>query len=183
MSYRDALIARIENSENWPDFKEPSFLDDLSDLADVAFDKKTIEGYLASLLIYHQLCDELVRLLLMDAQFFIQLSIFPAEINFPEKKRLMFGQLIDELKATMSFSYKEEFIDKCMKLNEFRVKIVHGLTKFSTLSDIEKQCLTVKSLYYEVWGLFEEIHDGFKLSFKDFKKDVFLDFSDPEVSE
>jgi hypothetical protein len=178
MSYKDDLLASVNNAENWPAFEKPSFLDELDDIADVAFAKNTIEGYLASLLIYHQLCDEMVRLLLKDAQFFIQLSIFPAEINFPEKKRLMFGQLIDELKSTMSFNGKDEFIEKCLKLNKSRVDIVHGLTKYQALSEIEKQASAVQKLYYEIFELFDDIHDWFRLCFKDFKKDVFSDYSE-----
>ncbi|HYX71295.1 MAG TPA: hypothetical protein VE732_00870, partial [Nitrososphaera sp.] len=129
MSYEDELIATIRDSTKWPSFERPLFLDELADVADDAFAKGSIEGYLASLLIYHQLSEEMVRLLLKDAQFFVQLSVFPAEIYFQEKKRLMFGQLIDELKTTISFDGKDEFISKCMELNTHRIDIVHRLTK------------------------------------------------------
>ena len=176
MSYADDLIATIRDSSKWPSFERPLFLDELADVADDAFAKSSIEGYLASLLIYHQLSEEMVRLLLKDTQFFVQLSVFPAEILFPEKKRLMFGQLIDELKAMISFKGKEEFIGKCMELNNHRIDIVHRLTKRSSLSDVGTQIAQVKKLYYEIYDLFDGIHDWFRLSFKDFEKDVFIDY-------
>ena len=176
MGYEDELITTIRDSSKWPSFERPLFLDELADVADDAFAKNSIEGYLASLLIYHQLSEEMVRLLLKDAQFFIRLSVFPAEIHFPEKKRLMFGQLIDELKGTISFRGKDEFISKCMELNNHRIDIVHKLTKRSSLSNVGTQIAQVKKLYYEIYGLFDGIHDEFRVSFKDFKKDVFIDY-------
>jgi len=123
------------------------------------------------------LSEECVRLLLKDAQFFIQLSVFPAEMYFSEKKKLMFGQLIEELKSTISFENKNEFIEKCMSLNKDRIDIVHRLTKRNSLADLEAQLLKVKNLYDELYILFEDIHDWFRVCFKDFKKDTFIDYS------
>ncbi len=177
MNYATNLIIAIRDSDKWPSFERPDFLDELDEIANEALPKKTVEGYLASLLIFHQLCEELVRLLLKDTQFFIQLSLFPAEINFPEKKKLMFGQLIDELKSTISFAGKNEFIEKCLTLNQHRIDIVHKLTKRNSLADLDVQLLKVKTLYDELYVLFCDVHDYFRVSFKDFKKDVFIDYS------
>ena len=176
MSYEDDLISIIRDSEKWPSFERPLFLDELDDVADDAFARNSIEGYLAALLIYHQLCEEMVRLLLKDAQFLIQLSVFPTELHFAEKKRLMFGQLIDELRATIVFEDKDEFISKCLDINSHRIDIVHRLTKRSSLSDVGSQIAQVKTLYSEIYALFDGIHDWFRVSFKDFKKDVFIDY-------
>ncbi len=175
MNYKIELISTIRDSDTWPSFERPDFLDELDEIANQAFSKNTIEGYLASLLIYHQLSEEMIRLLLKDAQFFIQLSVFPIEIIFPEKKKLMFGQLIEELKSAISFEGKDEFINKCSELNKYRIEIVHKLTKRSSLSDIEINLSTVKRLYDEIYELFDNMHDWFRLCFKDFKKDVFTD--------
>src|SRR3989304_1250405 len=136
MSYTTDLIERIRDSSKWPDFERPHFLDELADIANQAFSKDTIEGYLASLLIYQQLGEELIRLLLKDAQFFIQLSVFPAEMHFIEKQRLTFGQVIDELKATISFEGKNKIISACQELKKHRIEIVHGLTKRTSLVDV-----------------------------------------------
>ena len=112
MAYQDDLIHLIKDSNKWPSFDRPDFLIELNVLADDALSKNTIEGYLAALLIYHQLCEEMVRLLLDDAHFFIQLSVFPSEITFPKKNKAMFGQILDELKSTVSFEGKDDFIKK-----------------------------------------------------------------------
>ena len=177
MNYAKNLITTVRDSDKWPSFERPGFLNELDEIATEALSKNSTEGYLASLLIFHQLCEETIRLLLKDAQFFIQLSVFPAEIIFPEKKKLMFGQLIEELKSTISFEGKDKFLKSCMELNNHRIDIVHRLTKRSSLADLKAQLLKVKKLYDEIYELFDDIHDWFRLCFKDLKKDVFLDYS------
>jgi hypothetical protein len=64
MNYKIELISTIRDSDTWPSFERPDFLDELDEIANQAFSKNTIEGYLASLLIYHQLSEEMIRLLL-----------------------------------------------------------------------------------------------------------------------
>jgi hypothetical protein len=172
MSYKNDLIAKITDSEKWPDFERSDFLATLDGIAERAFSKKTLEGYLAALLIYHQLSEELVKLLIRDAQFLIQVSVFPYEINFPEKKKLMFGQLIDELKSTVEFDFKSDLIEKCVEVNALRITIVHKLTKHTSISAIQKQVIKVKNLYDEIFELFDKIHDNFRVDLHSYSKDI-----------
>lgn len=65
MNYMQELIEKIKDLSNWPSFERPDFLADLNTVADEAFEKATVEGYLAALLIYHQLCEELVHILFL----------------------------------------------------------------------------------------------------------------------
>lgn len=173
MNYKQELINKVKNPDNWPAFERPDFLDNLNAVADEVFQKATIEGYLAALLIYHQICDELVRLILEDTQFYMQLALFPVEIYFPEMKRkVMFGQLIDELKSTVSFKKRDEFIEKCLELNRNRNDTVHQLTRKTTLLDVKRQASKAKSLFDEIFALFEGAHDFFSASFSDFQDDA-----------
>ena len=118
MGYKQELIGKILDSDKWPSFGRPDFLNTLNKLADDASKKDSLEGYLAALLIYHQLCEEMARLLLKDTQFFIQLSVFPAAITFVDRPKSMFGSLLDDLDATVSFQGKELFTAKCRELNK-----------------------------------------------------------------
>jgi hypothetical protein len=172
MNYTQELIDRIKDSGNWPSFNRPDFLVDLNTVADEAFEKATVEGCLAALLIYHQLCEELAHLILRDAQFYIQLSVFPAEIDFPQKKILMFGNLIKELRSTISFKNKDAFVERCLELNRHRIDIVHRLTKRTTLSSVQLQVSEAKRLFDEIYDLFEDTHDFFRVCFHSFRKDV-----------
>jgi hypothetical protein len=172
MAYQDDLIRTIKDSNKWPSFDRPDFLIELNVLADDALSKNTIEGCLAALLIYHQICEEMVRLLLDDSHFFIQLSIFPSEITFPKKNKAMFGQNLDELKSTVSFDGKDNFVKKCDELNALRIEIVHKLTRQSTLQGINSQLAKTRVLFDEIYQLFDVAHDTWRVAFKDLRKGI-----------
>src|SRR3989442_515713 len=144
MTYKTELIERIKDSEKWPAHARPDFLNELNEGADEVFAKASIEGYLASVLIYHQISEEMIKVLLGCCDFFIQLAVSPAEIKFQHSDKRMFGQLINDLEKTVSFESKEAFIVKCKELNEVRIRIVHRLTRKSSLKDIKKQSSKIK---------------------------------------
>jgi hypothetical protein len=176
MSYEEDIKRRVRTTELWPDYESPDFLDKLDELACVSLEKNTVEGALASVLIYHQLSEEMLRLLLQSAQFYIQLAIFPAEITFPEHKRQMFGQLLEEVRNTMSFVNKTEILELAASLNKHRIDLVHKLASRQTLSDIVFQATEVKQIFENLFIKFDDARDDFRVAFKDFKKDVFVDY-------
>lgn len=172
------IIQRIRDRSQWPTFDNHDHLSDLDALADDANALGTLEGYLAALAIYHQLCDGMARVLLKDSQFFIQLSCHPTEIEFPKQKRQMAGQVLAELEFAVSFEGKQEFISKCREMNALRNNVFHGLTKQTSLQELEAKVSRVSDLYEEIFSLFDHSHDWFRLCFKDFSKDVFSDEQD-----
>ena len=93
--YEVEIERRIRDSDLWPKFESPQFLDTLDNFAETALNSGRIDGALAAVLIFHQLSDEVLKLLLECCRFFVQVSIFPAEITYSERKRLMTGLLID----------------------------------------------------------------------------------------
>lgn len=173
-------VTKILDRNNWPDFENPDHLDELAQIADTAFDKETVEGYLAALLIYHQLCDEMSKLLLECSHFFIQLSTHPTDVKFKIKKDVMSGRLLTDLEHTLEFDGKYEFIRKNRELNSLRNKIVHGLTKHTSLNELKNKLENIQELYGIIFALFVQSHDWFNLCFKDFKKDEFIDFQENE---
>ena len=84
----------------------------------------------------------------------------------------MFGRIIDDLKNTVTIDEKkEEIIDLANKLNQMRIDIVHGLTKIPEISTIQEKVKKAKQIYDELYEKFDEEHDMFRVTFKDFKKD------------
>ena len=82
MTYEQTILNRLKgHTGDWNEFVRPEFLQELNDLADYFIEKNTVEGFLAALLIYHQSCEEIVRLLIRDAQFCIQSYRMPHERN------------------------------------------------------------------------------------------------------
>ena len=152
MDYLEEIVDRIKNSDKWPEFERPDFLEELNELADVAVSKRTIEGYLAAVLIYQQLTEEMIRLLLKDHQFYIQLSVFPAEMKFPKKRKEMFGRIIEDLKNTVTIDdSKFEIISLANGLNQIRIELVHGITKVPDLNQIEDKVIDAKKIFDELF--------------------------------
>ena len=172
MNYYKSLINRITNPDKWPHFKRPNFLHDLNMLAEESVSKNTIEGYLAALLIFHQLTEEILKILLKKAEFFMQVQIFPAEIHFPERDKMMFGKLIDELRNTVSFENKSNIVKLAEELNSIRIEIVHKLTKQPSIKSIKPKVLKAYDIFEKIFDLFGESHEYFQLTFKDLKKDI-----------
>lgn len=79
MAYWHILIERIKDPEKWPTFNRLGFLNELNAIADTAFLTETVEGYLASILIYHQITEEMITFLLECCVFLTQVAIFPTK--------------------------------------------------------------------------------------------------------
>jgi hypothetical protein len=173
MSFLDQIV-----NHNWPSFDSPEHLNELDEIASDAFNKHTIEGYLAALLIYHQLCEEMINLLVEDSKFFIKAAIYPAEINFSAKDKIMFGRALQDLRESIEFGGKKEFVEKCTELNRIRNGIVHNLTKKTSLDDVKRSLQKVQKLYESIFTIFDAEHDEFCVAFKDFRKDKFTEYLD-----
>jgi len=143
----------------------------LDGLAEQAMMRNTIDGYLAAILIYHQLTEETLRVLLRDSQFLIQVSIHPWEIDTPDESRITFGQVIDRLKKSVHFDQKAEIVQLANELNRIRIEFVHGLTKKTTVADIEPKARRVASMAEQSYRLFDGAHDWFRMYFADLRDD------------
>ena len=170
MTYQKKIIGKLVDHDNWPWFERPDFLNELNELADKAFKNKTIDGYLAAVLIYHQLTEEFIKILIECSTFYIQLSVYPQEYNDRDLKKKMFGQLIGELKQSVLHEETSELIEKAVKLNDLRIKVVHKLTKNNTISSVEKNCEKVQTIFNEIWKLFMVIYDSYREIFRQFWK-------------
>ena len=172
MVYENGILKKLEDSDNWPGFERPDFLDDLNQLADNSFESKTVEGYLASVLIYQQLTEEFIRILIECSTFYIQLRVFPQEYQNRNLKKKMFGQLIQELTQSVIDENIRKIVEKSNELNNNRIQIVHKLAKNDTINKISEQCINIKSTFDEIWELFDEIYDNYRVTFNDFRKDI-----------
>jgi len=170
MTYQEKLLDKIIHNEKWPEFERLNFLTDLNVVADKAHAKKTIEGYLAALLIYHQLCEEMVKKLIECSNFFIQCATFPNEIEEIDLKNKMFGQLLKELKRGTVNKQIGTFIKKCENLNALRIRVVHKITLKTSIADISKQSKKAKKHFDEIFELFNNIHDEYRATFHGYSK-------------
>jgi hypothetical protein len=155
----------------WPEFERVDFLSELDGAASDALERRTVDGCLGAMLIYSQLAEELVRLLLRDVEFFIQLHLFPAEIHLPVRERATFGELLRDLERTMEFDGKQVVLKGCSLVNSARNQLVHRLTRRTSLSDLQPEMSRVRAAFLALLHEAMVAHDWFRLSFKDIAKD------------
>jgi len=185
------LVEKITTNDLWPGFKDADRLEELDKLADEAFMRGTFDGYLASVLITHQICDELIRLLISNARFTIQLMVVPNGfgIKFGSKEddsdleKLMTGQLIAALDKSLEFEEKDEFLSLCKEMAEIRNKLAHQLARKVNLDDIRGTTEKYRTKFARAKKLFFQADDVFRLFYKDSRKDDSWDFLLEEMLE
>lgn len=170
MSYHEEVLKKVENKD-WPEFKRRLFLSQLDDLAEKMYSEKTVSGYLASFLVYQQLCEEWVKLLIECSDFRMQCALFPQEIRPRLIERKTFGQLIVELESGVCDDEIRTFIKLCKDLNNLRIKMVHKITSKDTIKDIGKQARQGKGLYDRAYTVFDSIRDRYHMTFSDYISD------------
>jgi hypothetical protein len=172
MEYSEEITERIKDPDKWPAFDRGDYLDELDSLADSFMKKGSTEGYLAALLVFQQLAEEIIKLLLECHEFYMQLRLFPAEIKFKKRNKSTFGHIIGELESTVTISdEKQEIINKAKELNEIRISLVHGLTKTPDVKFIHNKVEDAYELFCEISDSFFSEYELFQLTYKDYYKD------------
>ena len=170
----EEIVNRIMDSDKWPNIELPENLELLNEMADDSFSTGTFSGMLSAVLMYHQLVEAMCLHLLEDCHFLIQLSVHPATIKFTIPKNRMLGTYVSELKESVSFHKKDEFLEKVTAFNTIRNDAIHKMRK-SNVDEVSKSLSDAKQLFDEIFILYDEIQDDFRVTFHSFKKDVFMD--------
>jgi len=169
MSYQTDLLKKMKEGV-WPDFERSDFLDVLDQLAEKMHEKDTTEGYLASLLIYQQLSEEILKLLDQYSNLVIQCSVFPQEINFTRPDGKTFGYLIGVVEKGLLDDELRKLLKVCKDFNALRNRIVHRITLKSGVADIRKQAKQAKRYYDKIFTSYEIVIDNYKLTLKDYHR-------------
>lgn len=169
--YQREVGSQLMDPTKWPEFESPKFLDTLERAAERALARRTLDGNLAAILVYHQLAEELVRVLLADCRFFMRCAMLPARIEFNEPKKATFGQWGALLRSSVEFGGKEQFLKRVEELNEIRIGIAHKLTRRGSLVGIRREALRAQRLYLRAFKVFDRAHDFFRVVFNDLRKE------------
>jgi len=179
----DKTLERIMNSDNWPSIRLPDNLEILNEMADKCYLTGTFEGMLSGTLMYHQILEAMCIHIIEDCNFFIQLSVYPSQIDFKVPEDRMFGYYIGQLKSSVSFLNKNEFIEKTEVLNFYRKDVVHKMRK-SNLPELALELKKVKDCFDSIYNLYNEIQDNFRVTFHSLQKDIFIVYlSDEEYNK
>ena len=173
MKTRREFLKVLKAYETWGEFRRPGFLEELDKLADASHAKGTVEGYLAALLIYHQLCEELLKALIEKSHLLLQCSVFPERMEDRTlTKRMMFGDLLREYERTILLDESPDLIAKCRQLNQIRVNMVHKITLKSSVASISRQTHRCKNIFDEIWELFDTINDSLSERIGNYKDEI-----------
>ena len=148
--YAEVLVARLRDPNRWPGIGTVEHLEQLQKLAGEAKARKTTDGYLAAMLIIHQITEETIKVLIDDAHFYTQLRLYPLPIELKRTKKGMFGHYLSDLKGTVWFQNKRYIVEKAERLNEIRNSIVHELTRPGAIKAVERDVT-------EAWKLFADL--------------------------
>ncbi len=161
---------KVLDRNNWPSFRNASFLNVLDAVATRAYGQKTTEGYLAALIIYQQLVEEIIRMLIRNSEFLIECYIYPFQINFRKHDGKMFGQLLQDFSVCVNFPQKQKLLASCNKLNEIRTLGVHEITQQKNLTEIRKTVKEARKIYSEIFNLFVPARDYFRSNLERLEK-------------
>jgi len=177
MEYFRKLEEFIVSEELWPSFRNPESIAELERIALEVYSKGTIEGYISSILIYQQITEEMVWVLLKDCQAMIKISLMgQAEIEFSDPDKVMFGKLIQDLKDTIKFDNKSDFIAECNALNKIRISIAHGLKRNTCRSQIATFAAQVKKHFESIDALYNKSHGYFCDYFEREKNNIIFEY-------
>jgi hypothetical protein len=169
--YAEALVARLRDPSRWPGIGTVEYLEQLQKIAVEAKARGTTDGYLAAMLIIHQITEETIKVLIDDAHFYTQLRLYPLPIELKRTKKGMFGRYLSDLKTTVWFQNKRYIIEKAERLNEIRISIVHELTRPGAIKAVERDVTEAWKLYADLSFLALEAHTVLQSEFKDIHSD------------
>jgi hypothetical protein len=169
--YAEALVARLRDPSRWPGIDAAEYLEQLQKLAGEAKERGTTDGYLAAMLIIHQITEETIKVLINDADFYTQLKLYPFPIEQKRTKKGTFGHYLADLEATIWFQNKKYIMEKAAQLNEIRNSVVHKLTRPGALELVERDVTRAWKLYADLSFLALEAHMVLQSEFKDIYRD------------
>ena len=165
------LVEKLNDPKNWPGFSSNEYFQSLQKIAMESKERQTVDGYLAAILIIHQLTEEMLKLLIDEAEFYVQLKLYPLPFKKKKKQRMMFGQILSEIESSVWFQNKKYIIEKSAKLNKIRIEIVHGLTKRMSLDNLKTEADEAWGLYCSIHFMGLEAHMIFQDSYMEFYRD------------
>lgn len=152
--YDIELFHKLDDHSSWPAQFDPNpLVSFLADKADISFIKWGIEWHLVSVLIWWQICEEMIRSILELSNLYVQGQIWPNRITFELDKKATFWLLIKKLKSWLDFKDKGIFIEKCEALCELRNDFIHKLLKFNWPDEIKQKATEVRLLFQEIKSL------------------------------
>lgn len=167
--YHKALLSVISNSTKWPAFARPDFINTLDTAGHDAFQKQTLEGYLAAFLIFQQISEDMVKNIIKLGRLYNQATVFPLEIEYESIDKMTFGVLLKELRLVPHYERGSALADLCGELNVLRIQLVHKITLKESLKEIKEKCQFALEIFGKIENIYEELEDSYRMVLSDSK--------------
>lgn len=167
MKYEEKLIRTLKNPDGYLGLPvdDPGILRYLDGRASDYYDQGTTEGYLAAAVIYHQLTEKILLMLVQYSDLYIQATIYPEKIDLFYNDLDSFGKLIGRHKSTIVFFQKSQIIKNSYNLNKNRVQLVHKIYELGHEGKID---LASKAIRQDFESIFRDWKDALKWFYSQF---------------
>jgi hypothetical protein len=166
-------IPILLDESSWPHLKEPELIEKLEQISNKAYSRYEEDGYISSIIIKHQIVEEIIRLLITDSQYIMATHITgPYEYIIKPIRAKMFGDLLIILKRLIEFENKREIIQLSEKVNEYRINVVHKILSNNAIEELSRMASDTNAIYKKIKDLYTQAHESFTKSLKLQKSDL-----------
>lgn len=166
------LRRRLKDSDSWPAFLNPNFAERLERTGIRALGRRSTDGDVTAIVIFHQLTEQMLRVLIADAQFFVSVSVMPTRITFLDPRRQTFGQVLALLRNGVEFRNKDRLLKLAGALNDIRNGVAHRLLQRGSLAGLRRDAQRSHRLFDRIFSIFDAAHDEFRVTFHGIAKDL-----------
>jgi hypothetical protein len=166
------LRRRLKDSNSWPAFLNPDFAERLERTGIRAIERRSTEGDVTAIIIFHQITEQMLRVLIADAQFFVSVSVMPMRITFSDPPRQTFGQVLAMLRNGVEFKDKDRLLTLSGALNDLRNGVAHRLLHRGSLAGLRRDAHRSHRLFDRVSSIFAAAHDEFRTTFHGLPKEL-----------
>lgn len=170
--YERELRKRLADSDSWPAFPNPDFASRLERVGLRALERRSTDGDVTAIVIFHQLAEQMLRVLVADTQFFLVVSAMPTPVTFHEPRRQTFGDVLQRVRFGVEFRRKDSLLSLAEALNNIRNDVAHRLLQRETLAGLRRDAQRARSLFKRIFSIYDTAHDEFRIAFHSLAKDL-----------
>ena len=150
MKYKEELL-KLQKQMQY--FDNTEVLSELNGIADDAEMYKTESGHIGAVLVYHQLTEEIVKLLIKWCETIMRLKLYPYRYKMGAVKDEMFGEIMNIYnKSCIDHKNKSNIVREANMINKIRIEIAHNITKeYKEYDEIYKK---MKTHFEKLWDYF-----------------------------
>lgn len=156
MKYEEELARKLINPDGYLWFEDSSSFSYLEGIAIDAYAKKTTEGFFTAAIIYHQLTEHILTLLIRYSDLIIQANVFPVKMDLHLRYDDSFGKLLIRHKNTVDFKNKSKILKRADEINNNRIKLVHEIHKLVNEDNINPLATSIRDNFNNLFSEWKE---------------------------